>query len=254
MLRKKRFLIAAAICLFPARLWQAGPASLSTDKASSNNDWKVLLDGQSLKGWHPLTTDKANTWRTCASVKLKPQDQHFFSIEPGKGVLVNGENGETTSLLSDLNHGDIEAHIEFVVSKGSNSGIYFMGHYEIQVLDSYGKTNLDFSDCGGVYARWIDEKNVGGTPPKVNASRPPGEWQSFDIQFRAPRFDRNGKKIENARFIRVIHNGTVVHENVEIDGPTRAAMETPETPLGPLMLQGDHGPVAYRNIRIRSLQ
>jgi hypothetical protein len=254
MLNKIRLLIAATMCLFFTRLWQASPAIFSTDRPGSQSDWKVLLDGQSLKGWHPLNTGKANTWQICASVKLNPQDQHLFSIEPGKGVLANGEKGETVNLLSDLNHGDIEAHIEFVVSKGSNSGIYFMGHYEIQVLDSYGKTKLDFSDCGGVYARWIDEKNVGGTPPRVNTSRRPGEWQSFDIKFRAPRFDDHGKKIENARFTRVIHNGTVIHENVDVDGPTRAAMETPEAPLGPLMLQGDHGPVAYRNIRIRSLQ
>jgi Domain of Unknown Function (DUF1080) len=254
MPNRRCFLIAAAICLFAPQLWQAGPSSFSEDKIDSHGRWKVLLDGQSLKGWHPLDASKPNTWLISASVKLNPQDEHFFSIEPGKGVLVNGEKGQSVNLVSDMAHGDIEAHIEFVVSKGSNSGIYFMGLYEIQVLDSYGKTNLDFSDCGGVYARWIDEKNVGGNPPRVNASRPPGEWQSFDIQFRAPRFEVNGKKTENARFIKVVHNGRVVHENVEVDGPTRAAMETPETSLGPLMLQGDHGPVAYRNIRIRSLQ
>jgi hypothetical protein len=71
------------------------------------------------------------------------------------------------------------------------------------------------------------------------------------VQFRAPRFDASGRKTENARFIKVVHNGVVVQENVEVEGPTRAAMEGPETKHGPLLLQGDHGPVAYRNIRIR---
>jgi hypothetical protein len=87
----------------------------------------------------------------------------------------------------------------------------------------------------------------------VNASKPPGEWQSFDITFRAPRFDADGKKIENAKFVKVVHNGAVVHENVELTGPTRAAISGTEAAAGPLRLQGDHGPVAYRNIRIKPL-
>lgn len=254
MVNKKYCLVAVALSLFVALLWRTGPASVAKDKPGSPGGWKVWLDGQSLKGWHPLEVHQPNDWQACASVKLNPRDERFFLMEPGKGVLVNGEKGQTVNLLSDMKHGDVEAHIEFVVSKGSNSGIYFMGLYEIQVLDSYGKTSLDFSDCGGIYARWIEEKNVGGVPPRVNASRPAGEWQSFDVQFRAPRFDVDGGKLENARFLKVIHNGAVIHESVELKGPTRAGMETAEAPLGPLMLQGNHGPVAYRNIRVRSLR
>jgi hypothetical protein len=194
MLNKKRLLIATAVCFLLTRPWQSGPASFSTDKAGSHSDWKVLLNGQSLKGWHPLDANKPNTWLTSSSVKLNPQDEHFFSIEPGKGILVNGQKGQSVNLISDITHGDIEAHIEFVVSKGSNSGIYFMGLYEIQVLDSYGKTNLDFSDCGGVYARWINEKNVGGAPPRLNVSRPPGEWQSFASNFEHPALMAKGRR------------------------------------------------------------
>jgi hypothetical protein len=88
----------------------------------------------------------------------------------------------------------------------------------------------------------------------VNASRPPGHWQSYQIWFRAPRFDASGKKIENAKFIRVLFNGILVQENVEVDGGTRAHMEIPEAATNPLMLQGDHGPVAYRNIYWRPLR
>ena len=84
-------------------------------------------------------------------------------------------------------------------------------------------------------------------------SRPPGEWQTYDVEFRAPRFDENGRKTANATFVSVVWNGELVHENVEVDGPTRASMLNDEAPEGPLMLQGDHGPVAYRNIRILSI-
>ena len=144
-------------------------------------------------------------------------------------------------------------HIEFVVPEGSNSGVYFMGRYEIQILDSWGETELKYGTCGGVYARWINEQSVGGYPPRVNMSRPPGEWQSYDVEFRAPRFDENGRKTANAIFVSVVWNGELVHENAEVDGPTRASMLNDEAPKGPLMLQGDHGPVAYRNIRILSI-
>ena len=91
-------------------------------------------------------------------------------------------------------------------------------------------------------------------PPGQVASRRPGEWQSYHIWFRAPRFDATGKKIENARFIKVTHNGQVIHENVEVPRPTCAALALDEKPKGPLMLQGDHGPVAYRNLRIKPVE
>ncbi|UCG58536.1 MAG: TIM barrel protein, partial [Phycisphaerales bacterium] len=82
------------------------------------------------------------------------------------------------------------------------------------------------------------------------ASREPGQWQTFDVVFRAPRFDEDGSKIANARFEKIVHNGAVVHADVVLTGPTRAGAYNDEKPLGPIMLQGDHGPVAYRNIRL----
>ena len=101
--------------------------------------------------------------------------------------------------------------------------------------------------------RLINEKNVEGRSPLINASLPPGQWQTFDITFRAPRFDAAGKKIADARLVRVAHNGKVIHENVDLHGPTRGALAEEEKPMGPLRLQGDHGPVAYRNLRIKPL-
>jgi hypothetical protein len=142
-----------------------------------------------------------------------------------------------------------------MVPKGSNSGVYFMGRYEIQVYDSYGVEKGEYPgiECGGIYQRWKDNKGFEGHSPRVNASRPPGEWQTFDVVFQAPRFDQDGKKIANARFVKVIHNGQVIHENVELTGPTRGAAFEDEKPTGPLMFQGDHGPVAYRNLSVLPL-
>src|SRR5262249_48621599 len=147
--------------------------------ADSKKGWKTLMDGQSLKGWHSSDSRKPNEWRPCGTVRLSPQDEHFFAIEPGKGVLVNGEKGETVALISDTRYGDIEAHIEFNVPKESNSGVYFMGLYEVQVFDSFGRTKLSSRDCGGIFGRRKIDQGFAGAAPRTNASKPAGEWQSF---------------------------------------------------------------------------
>lgn len=205
------------------------------------------LIGGDLSAWRAPTGE----WVLAGEVTTDPKDEKKLAWKPGTGVVVNGEAGRTNHLVSKTEHGDVEVHIEFVVPKGSNSGVYLQGRYEIQVLDSWGVQEPQYSDCGGIYQRWKDDKGYEGHPPRVNASRPPGEWQSFDIVFRAPRFDDKGNKIENARFVKVVHNGQVVQENVELTGPTRASLYEDEAPLGPLMLQGDHGPVAYRNVTLK---
>lgn len=193
-------------------------------------------------------------WQIVGDVKAGGEGDRFLVSTPGEGVLVNGAKGRTRNALSKLEHADVEAHIEFMVSKGSNSGVYFQARYEVQILDSWSVKKLKHGDCGGIYQRWKDGKGFDGHPPRVNASRPPGQWQTFDVIFRAPRFDQAGKKTENARFVKVVHNGVVVHENVDLTGPTRAATYNDEKPTGPLMLQGDHGPVAYRNISIKPIR
>jgi hypothetical protein len=131
--------------------------------------------------------------------------------------------------------------------------VYLHGLYEVQILDSYGAEKIGVHDCGAIYERWINEKGVGGSAPLVNASRPPGEWQSFHIWFRAPRFDGTGKKVEDARFLKVEHNGIVIQRDVIVPGPTRASLDISEASQNPLMLQGDHGPVAFRNMYVRKL-
>lgn len=222
--------------------------------APRSGEFISLFNGRNLVGWKGPRRAPIGDWRVAGAVPLDPENPRRFAIQEGTGILVNGEKGRTVNLFTHPEHGDCELHIEFCVPKGSNSGVYLQGRYEVQVLDSYGKKKVKYSDCGGIYRRRVNGRYEGGTPPRLNASKPPGEWQTFDIIFRAPRFDKNGRKIENARFVKVVHNGKVIHENVEVTGPTVAAAFRDERPTGPLMLQGDHGPVAYRNIRIRPLK
>ena len=207
------------------------------------------LVGDDLAAWRGDT----GAWLVAGASTLDPGDPGLLATSAGEGVLVNGPHGRTSDLLSRLEHGDVEVHVEFMVPRGSNSGVYLQGRYEVQVFDSWGVDEPSYSDCGGIYQRWREGEGFEGHPPRTNASRPPGEWQSFDIVFRAPRFDASGRKTENARFVRVVHNGVVVHEDVEVTGPTRAAIYDDEAPLGPLMLQGDHGPVAFRSVVVRAL-
>lgn len=205
-----------------------------------------LFNGRDVSGWR----EKTGEWMAAAEVPLDPKNPRKFAIKEGRGVLVNGPEGKTVNLLTTGEFGDVEMHVEFVVPEGSNSGVYFMGRYEIQVLDSFGHSPLKYGDNGGIYR---NGKGWEGRPPNVNVSKAPGEWQTFDITFRAPRFDSKGTKTEDAKFIKVTHNGKVIHENVSVNGPTTAAAYNDEKSTGPIMLQGDHGPVGYRNLRIRKL-
>ncbi len=212
---------------------------------------QVRFSGRDLSGWR-----SPGEWLVAGGVALDPADPTRLAIQPGRGVYVNGSKGRTVNLVTQSEWGDLEVHLEFCISKKSNSGVYLMGRYEIQIYDSYGVEHDKYPgiECGGIYPRWTQERSeFEGHSPRVNASKPPGQWQSFDITFRAPRFDASGKKIQNARFVKVLHNGQLVHENVEVTGPTRAAAFEDERPTGPLLLQGDHGPVAYRNIRLKPL-
>jgi len=229
------------------------------DISASSEKWQILVNGNTLSGWQAQDPSKPHEWTIAKAVKVNPQDNRLFEIESGQGMFVNGKTGKTQNLVTQKYFSDIEAHIEFNVPHKSNSGVFFMGLYELQVQDDYGRKDLVFSMCGGFYARKIggyyssSKEWVGGTPPKVNACKPPGIWQTFDVKFKAPRFNSEGKKIQNALFLEVRQNGILIHHNVEMPGPNSAHMPTPEAPMGPLMLQGDHGPVAYRNVRIRPL-
>jgi Domain of Unknown Function (DUF1080) len=233
--------IGSFVCL---ALAAAGVCANAADAPAAQE----LFNGKDLSGWKLRNAKATNSkWEVVGSVKLADGMPARFAAEKGDRILLNADDGRGVDLLTETEHGDCELSIEFNVPKGSNSGVYFQGQYEVQVFDSYGKKDaeLKYGDCGGIYNT---------APPKTNASKAPGEWQKFEVVFQAPRFDAQGKKTANTKFVKVVHNGVLIHENVEVKGPTTAALGGPEKATGPLLLQGDHGPVAFRNIRIKPLK
>ena len=219
---------------------------------ADDSGWVELMGGDELGVWRKPTGD----WIVGGDAGLLPENPKLLAPKPGMGTIINGKTGKTRNLVSSQEFGDLEAHFEFLVPKGSNSGVKFEGLYEIQIADSFGVAKPKGSHCGGIYPRaemlpkyhHIDD----GTPPLVNAAKRPGEWQTLDVVFRAPRFARDGTKVENARFVKVVLNGQVIHENVDVKSPTGHVWRLPEIAKGPILLQGDHGPVAFRKIRVRA--
>jgi len=241
---KKTFWILALLlcfcCMFSANLFGA--------------EAKKPFDGITLKGWQPVHPQVVSQW-VVGRASLDPDNERALIVRALlkadekliEGELINlvdpnmqqGPRG--VDFRTEEVYGDCVVEIEFMVSKGSNSGVYLMGEYEVQVLDSWGRTQMTQGDVGAIYS---------AAAPKENASLPPGEWQKFVIDFQAPRFDANGNKTQKAKFIKITLNGKVIQENVEVEGSTGGGVTGKEAPKGPLMLQGDHGPVAYRNIKI----
>jgi hypothetical protein len=196
-------------------------------------------------------------WRVVGDVSADRARRHALATEPGTGILVNQPtNAAKGHLFTTMEHGDLYLALDVMMPKGSNSGIYLMGRYELQLFDSWGNRAPIFADMGGIMERRDDARGEGreefeGTPPSQNASRAPGLWQHVEIAFRAPRFDGT-RKIANATFLRVAVNGVTVQENVEVTGPTSGTAFADERPTGPLMFQGDRGPVALKNIEYKS--
>ena len=221
--------------------------ALASAVASAQSD-KVRrpFNGRDLTGWKTKQPDKKHGWTVGTAAVDKNEPKKLVARPAGKELVnVTEAHGKSHDLYSDARHGDAIIALEVMVPKGSNSGIYVQGEYEIQVLDSYGKKKLGGGDMGAIY---------GAQPPRINACKPPGEWQKYEIHFRAPRFGDDGKKTANARFIKVVLNGKVLHEDVEMKKQTPGGVSGREHAVGPLMFQGNHGPVAYRNIKIRPLK
>jgi hypothetical protein len=241
--------IVLAACPLTSTAEEPADAQQATAQTEAG---KSLIGEAGLTNWQDKQGKPAATWLAVGEVKVDAEQPDKLNSTAGEGILLNGK-GKAANLYSQEKFGDVSLHIEYFIPKGSNSGVYLQGRYEIQILDSFGTTDLKYSDNGGVYQIGPRSNATGGKAPDVNASLAPGEWQTFEIDFRAPRFDPQGKKTENAKFVRVVHNGQVIHRNVEVAAPTRAAGFRDEQTTGPLMIQGDHGPVAVRNIRVRPL-
>ena len=207
-----------------------------------------LAEFRPVEGWHGV-----------ARVEAVPEKPEFRKNGEG-GILINvgDKKDKAPYLLTKSEYGDARVALEFMVPKGSNAGVYLMGRYEVQILDSFGKAKFGSGDLGGIYQRWDPARGKGkegfeGIAPKTNAAKAPGEWQTMEIIFRAPRFDDAGKKLTDARFEKVLVNGTLVQENATTTGPTRSSPLEGEAARGPIAIQGDHGPIAIRSFRVTSL-
>jgi len=218
---------------FPAPATE--PRIVTPGKTNSDppSDAIVLFNGKDLSQWR-ATDGGAAKWNV---------RDGYVEVAAGTGEIATVQQ-----------FGDVQLHIEWAtpsIVKGEgqergNSGVFLMGRYEVQVLDSYDNKTYYHGQAGAVYKQYA---------PLVNASRKPGEWQAYDIIFHAPKFDEQGKVIDRAR-VTVLHNGVLIQNNVEIYGITyndRPALYIAHPPQQSLRLQ-DHGnPVRYRNIWIRRL-
>jgi hypothetical protein len=212
------------------------PGSASTQDSAGRppSDAMVLFDGAELSHW-VHEDGSAAKWK----------------VENGYAEVA----AKSGNIHSRESFGDCQLHVEFAEPtppKGEsqergNSGVFFMGRYEIQILDSYENKSYADGQAAAVYGQY---------PPLVNASRPPGHWQNYDIVFHGPRFDKDGNLIRRAS-VTVLHNGVLVQDHVELTGPTAHQARPPYAPHSeklPLGLQ-DHGaPVRFRNIWIRELK
>lgn len=170
----------------------------------------ALFDGKTLNGWHLRDPKAKNGW----------------AVVDGELAVVDPK--DNADLITDRTFQDLKLHVEFKITAKSNSGVYLRGRYEVQILDNPDqKMALDTHGCGAVYSRLA---------PKSNAAKAAGEWQALDIEFVG-------------RQIRVTLNGTTIVQDV-VDGITGGATNPFEDEPGPLMLQGDHGKVRFRNIVI----
>jgi hypothetical protein len=199
--------------------------------------------------------DKTN-WQIVGDATADLNTHEALTTAAGKGVLANLPTPQNRgNLLSVAEYGDVDVSFDFMMANHSNSGFYLMGRYEVQMLDSWGVKTPNSGDCGGIYKRrrfTADKKEVlyEGHAPRQNACFAPGLWQHFDISFQAPRFDASGKKTANAKLIKVVMNGIIMHENLELTGPTGGPISETEAATGPFMIQGDHGPVAFKGFKI----
>ncbi|MBY0434170.1 MAG: DUF1080 domain-containing protein [Cyclobacteriaceae bacterium] len=215
-------------------VWDLKPRKItpSVNPGDAPSDAIVLFDGKDLSKWSNLAGAEAK-----------------WEVKDGAMTVVKGTGDVKTKQL----FGDFQLHIEWrapaqVESEGQgrgNSGIFLQERYELQVLDSYESVTYSNGQAGSIYKQSV---------PLVNATRRPGEWQSYDVIYTAPRFSENGRVITPA-YVTVIHNGVVIQNNTQILGPT----EYKGLPVyqshgkGAIKLQ-DHGnPVSYRNIWIREM-
>jgi hypothetical protein len=216
-------------------VWEPEPTVVvpGSDEAPPS-DAIVLFDGTDLSAW---THEDGSVpgWR----------------VSDGAMTVVAG----TGNIRTRQGFGDVQLHIEWrtpseVSEDGQdrgNSGVFFMERYELQVLDSYQNRTYANGQAGSIYKQHI---------PQVNASRGPGDWQTYDVVFTAPRFGPGGS-VERPAFITAFHNGVLIQNHAELQGPTLYIGQPeyePHPERAPIVLQDHSNPVSYRNIWVREIQ
>jgi len=203
------------------------PRVVTAPVGKAPSDAIVLFDGKSLDEW-TAQDGKPATW----------------VVKDGTMMVKGG------GIMTKKEFGDMQLHIEWTAPnppKGTgqdrgNSGVYLQGIYEVQVLDSFQNETYADGSAGAVYKQYA---------PLVNATRPPGEWQVYDIIFHAPIFDANGQVMRLAT-LTLLHNGVLVQDHVEIKA-TPGGVRNTEGPKGPIFLQDHNHPVKFRNVWVREL-
>jgi len=237
------FLILSVMCLGlnaqqittpePTEVWDPEPRIVETKFGDPPSDAIVLLDGTNMDEWQHVKDDRACEWTL---------DKKIMTVNPGQG-----------DIKTKRSFGDCQLHLEWrtpteIEGEGQgrgNSGVFFQGRYEVQILDSYENRTYANGQASSIYKQH---------PPLVNSTRAPGEWQEYDIIFMAPRFNADGVKVRSGS-LTVFLNGVLVQNHVEIKGTTEY-IGLPKNDAhgdGPIILQDHSNPVSYYNIWIREL-
>jgi len=189
------------------------------------------------EGWLRLCyTDAFGLWESkgwsLVEAEIDPEDPAKFVITEGNGALVS--DGSGGDFVSRPVFGDLKLHAEFMLPAAGGGGVMLMGRYEVRL-----RPDATFG-------------SIGDRPPALESFRGPGQWHDLDLVFRAPRFDASGKKLQDARFEKVLVDDILLHEGIDLPGPTEGGLEG-EVPRGPLRFRGDRGLVAMRGIQVRPM-
>lgn len=211
-----------------------GECSTQDHVGQPPSDATVLFNGKELSNWESIKGGPAQ-WKV---------GDGYFEVAPGTG-----------DIRTKQPFGDAQLHVEWAAPNPprgedqdrGNSGVYLMSLYEVQVLDSYHSKTYADGQAAALYGQY---------PPLVNACRPPGEWQTYDIVYHGPRFDAAGK-VTRPMIVTVFHNGVLVQDHVRLTGPTEHMKRPPykkHAEQMPLRLQDHNHPVRFRNLWIRELK